>query len=139
MKECLERTGEFPVGVRWVDVNLGEDVHPEYRSRVVAKELFSMALSEGLGYGMNWKMKLDFIDVKRAFFKQRLEGIFSSSCHRKIGRKGCVASCANLCASRVTQPGSGRWRIQIKVYERSWIWAMRVQPRACLSNKELME
>ncbi len=28
-----------PIGVRWVDVNEGNKIHPEYRSRLVAKEI----------------------------------------------------------------------------------------------------
>ena len=71
LKECWERTGKDPIGVRWVDVNKGDNVHPEYRSRLVAKEikankredlfaatppleaqkiLLSMAVTEGIGY-----------------------------------------------------------------------------------------
>ena len=72
--------------------NKGDSLNPEYRSRLVAKEikkdkredlfaatppleakklLFSMALTEGIGYCKNNRingMKLNFIDVKRAYF-----------------------------------------------------------------------
>ena len=27
-----------PIGIRWVDINKGDHVHPEYRSRIVAQE-----------------------------------------------------------------------------------------------------
>ena len=37
--ECYERTGKAPIGTRWVDVNKGDSVHPEYRSRLVAQEI----------------------------------------------------------------------------------------------------
>ena len=71
IKECMDRTGKKPLKIRWVDVNKGDDVTPEYRSRLVAKEikidkrfdlfaatppleakklLFSMAVTEGIGY-----------------------------------------------------------------------------------------
>merc|ERR1712001_130058 len=33
-----ERTGRAPVKVRWVDVNKGDEQHPDYRSRLVAME-----------------------------------------------------------------------------------------------------
>merc|ERR1712015_131224 len=90
--ECYERTGKAPIGTRWVDVNKGDSVHPEYRSRLVAQEintnkredlfaatpsleakkmLMSMAVTEGIGSkaGNEHKgMKLDFIDVRRAYF-----------------------------------------------------------------------
>ncbi len=76
--------------VRWVDVNKGDDIHPEVRSRLVAKEigkgnnmglfaatppieaktvLFSAAFTEGIGFEMGtWETELDFIDVRRAYF-----------------------------------------------------------------------
>ena len=34
-----DETGKAPIGVRWVDINKGDKVHPEYRSRLVAKEI----------------------------------------------------------------------------------------------------
>ena len=82
-------TGKAPVGTRWIDVNKGDQDHPDYRSRIVAQEikrdknqelfagtppleakklLFSMAVSEGIGFGKGWHCKLDFIDVRRAYF-----------------------------------------------------------------------
>ena len=39
IQECLQRTGRKPIGVRWVDINKGDEVKPKYRSRLVAKEL----------------------------------------------------------------------------------------------------
>ena len=39
IKECLEVTGKRPMPIRWVDTNKGDDEHPEYRSRIVAKDL----------------------------------------------------------------------------------------------------
>ncbi len=37
--ECWEQTGKAPIGVRWVDINKGDEINPEYRSRLVAKEI----------------------------------------------------------------------------------------------------
>ena len=39
IEECWRETGKKPIGVRWVDINKGDDVNPEYRSRLVAKEI----------------------------------------------------------------------------------------------------
>ena len=39
VRQCWERTGKASVGVRWVDINKGDDVNPAYRSRLVAKEI----------------------------------------------------------------------------------------------------
>ena len=91
-QEEAQEAGCKPVPTRWVDINKGDDINPEYRSRLVAKEikvsknedlfaaappleakkaLFALAVTEGIGYrrGNHKKgMKLDFIDVKRAYF-----------------------------------------------------------------------
>ena len=39
IKEGLEVTGKKPMPIRWVDTNKGDDENPEYRSRIVAKDL----------------------------------------------------------------------------------------------------
>ena len=89
---CYERTGKKPVGVRWVITNEGDDITPNVRARLVAKEikadsrldmfaatppleakklLLSMACTEGIGFKAGQSesgMKLDFIDVRRAYF-----------------------------------------------------------------------
>ena len=36
VRECLEKTGKKPIGVKWVDINKGDEERPEYRSRLVA-------------------------------------------------------------------------------------------------------
>ena len=38
-EECWKEPGTAPIGTRWVDVNKGDDDKPEYRSRLVAKEI----------------------------------------------------------------------------------------------------
>ena len=39
LTECWDKTGKGPIGIIWVDVNKGDKVHPEYRSRLVVKEI----------------------------------------------------------------------------------------------------
>ena len=92
VEHCWKETGQKPIGVRWIDCNKGDAVHPNFRSRLVAKEinkdsrihlfaatppleakkiLFSLALTEGCGYDRGNRgdgMKLDFIDVRKAYF-----------------------------------------------------------------------
>ena len=91
LQEALRVTGKKPIGVRWVDVNKGDEFNPEYRSRLVAKEikkyddldlfaatppweskklLLSLAVTKGFGWHDSKKTgyKLDFIDVRRAYF-----------------------------------------------------------------------
>ena len=36
---CLAKTGKKPIAVRWIDMNKGDDENPDYRSRLVGKEL----------------------------------------------------------------------------------------------------
>ena len=92
IEECKKATGKAPIPVRWIDINKGDTTTPEYRSRLVAKEikrdnrddlfaatpplealkiLIGMAVTEGIGYEKGKEdqgMKLEFIDIKRAFF-----------------------------------------------------------------------
>ena len=37
--EALARTGNAPITVRWIDTNKGDDDAPNYRSRLVAREI----------------------------------------------------------------------------------------------------
>jgi hypothetical protein len=92
IQKCWDATGKGPIGVRWVDINKGDKINPEYRSRLVAKEiklyktldffaatppleakkmLFSLAVTSGIGFKKGRQqegMKVDFIDVRRAYF-----------------------------------------------------------------------
>ena len=38
LAEAWQATGKGPIAVRWVDINKGDSEHPNYRSRLVAKE-----------------------------------------------------------------------------------------------------
>ena len=35
---CWSKTGKAPIAVRWIDINKGDEQHPNYRSRLVATE-----------------------------------------------------------------------------------------------------
>ena len=37
--ECKLNTGKAPIAVRWIDINKGDSKEPNYRSRLVAKEI----------------------------------------------------------------------------------------------------
>ena len=37
--ECVARTGKRPIGSKWIDINKGDEKEPNYRSRLVAKEI----------------------------------------------------------------------------------------------------
>ena len=36
---CFEKTGQKPISLRWVDTNKGDDERPDYRSRLVVREI----------------------------------------------------------------------------------------------------
>ena len=108
VSRCWEETGKAPIGVRWVDINKGDENEPDYRSRLVAQEikwdkredlfaatppleakkmLLSWAVTEGIGYEKGKEsqgMKIDFIDVRRAYF------------HAKARRKVFVLSLIHI-------------------------------------------
>ncbi len=82
LEECWRVTGKAPVGVRWVGTNMGGKGKPEYRYRLVAKEikrdkredLFAATLPPEAKkvllslFASMPEMCLDFIDVVRAYF-----------------------------------------------------------------------
>ena len=39
VSECHKRTGKAPISVRWIDINGGDEEKPNYRSRLVAREI----------------------------------------------------------------------------------------------------
>ena len=39
IEECYAKTGRAPISLRWIDTNKGDDDHPNYRSRLVAREI----------------------------------------------------------------------------------------------------
>ena len=96
------RTGRPPISVRWVDVNKGDEQNPNYRSRLVARQLkahdrsgetyfapapplealrtvLSMAMTSMGEHKPLWdplspqRTQLSFIDVKRAYFNARID------------------------------------------------------------------
>ena len=38
-QECWDTTGKGPIGTRWIDVDKGDKINPDYRSRLVAQEI----------------------------------------------------------------------------------------------------
>ena len=95
IKECWGNTGRKPIGTGWVDVNKGDEVREELRSRLVAKEikkdiredlfsatpplegkkiLVSAETTEGRGVEKGKRLrgkKVDFIDIRRAYFQAK--------------------------------------------------------------------
>ena len=37
--ECVAVTGRQPIGSKWIEMNMGDESEPYYRSRLVAKEI----------------------------------------------------------------------------------------------------
>ena len=95
-------TGRNPISVRWVDVNKGDDLEPNYRSRLVARQMKALdrsgssyfapappleALRTVLSLAMTrcgdhqpvWdpasprRMQISFVDIKRAYFNAKVD------------------------------------------------------------------
>ena len=91
IEDCWRDTGKPPIRVKWLHVNKGDDLHREYRSRLVAQEiktdkredlfaatppleakkwLMSLVVTKGIGYQKTPEdgMCFEFIDISCAFF-----------------------------------------------------------------------
>ena len=94
--EALAKTGKSPISVRWIDTNKGDDDSPNYRSRLVAREIrkrgenpifaptppleslrtvISLAASDVRGMPRHvrapnsmHRTQVSFIDISRAYF-----------------------------------------------------------------------
>ena len=53
--QCWDKTGKAPIGVRWVDINRRDKIHPEYRSRLVAKEIRTDKREDLFAATPHWK------------------------------------------------------------------------------------
>ncbi len=96
------RSGRSPISVRWVDVNKGDEQNPNYRSRLVARQLkahdhsgntyfapapplealrtvISLAMTRIGDHRPDWnpasptRTQLSFIDVSRAYFNAKID------------------------------------------------------------------
>ena len=111
ISEAMRVTGKQPIGCRWIDINKGDEENPEYRSRLVAKEikrsasdemfaatppleakkmLFSMAMTRfanGRASNFSGTQKLLFIDVRRAYFYAPSRRPVFVALHRRTRKK----------------------------------------------------
>ncbi len=96
------KSGRPPISVRWVDVNKGDDMHPNYRSRLVARQIkaldqsgqsffapapplealrtvLSLAATSIGKHRPNWdpespkRTQISLVDVKRAYFNAEVD------------------------------------------------------------------
>jgi hypothetical protein len=81
--QCLSRTGKNPITVRWVDINKGDALNPNYRSRLTAREIKKNARPDlfaatppiealkcvlSIATSGSRSQKIMINDVKRAYF-----------------------------------------------------------------------
>jgi hypothetical protein len=95
-------TGRAPISVRWVDVNKGDDLNVNYRSRLVARQLeatdtsgksyfapapplealrtvISMAMTRAGDHQPDWspssktREQISLVDIKRAYFNAQID------------------------------------------------------------------
>ena len=98
--EAFQHTGKPPITVKWVDVNKGDDQEPNYRSRLVAREIrkkwedsifaptpplealraiLSATATKGTWSNRQWhatpeseeRLQISLIDISRAYFNAR--------------------------------------------------------------------
>ena len=98
--EAFERMGKAPITTKWVDVNKGDDEEPNYRSRLVAREIrkkwedsifaptpplealrsiLSATATQGTWTQEQWnagptsnrRLQVSLIDISRAYFNAR--------------------------------------------------------------------
>ncbi len=95
-------SGKNPISVRWVDVNKGDELHPKYRSRLVARQMkahdlsgqsyfapapplealrtvISLAMTEVGKHKPDWnprsptRTQISMVDVTRAYFNAKID------------------------------------------------------------------
>ena len=95
-------SGKNPISVRWVDVNKGDELHPKYRSRLVARQMkahdmsgqsyfapapplealrtvISLAMTEVGQHKPDWnprsptRTQISMVDVTRAYFNAKID------------------------------------------------------------------
>ena len=100
--QARAKSGRGPISVRWVDVNKGDDMVPNYRSRLVARQLkahdvsgqnyfapapplealrtvLSMAMTRVGSHRPDWdpasptRTQISMVDVKRAYFNATID------------------------------------------------------------------
>ena len=133
---AYERTGKKPIAVRWVDVNKGDEVSPEIRCRLVAKEindhkrmdlfaatpplealklLMSLACTEKIGYQAGHRdegMKLDFIDVKKAYYSANARRELYIELPEGDREPGMVGNATRLSQAQEMQHSAGSMSIR---------------------------
>ena len=136
IEESYRETGKGPVSTTWLDANKGDAVHPNIRSRFVAREiaherdsamfaatppleanklLYSLATTEGVGYNEGDReggMCLMFIDIKRASVL-RPGGQCTCNFHQRTMRKECAGDCLSRYTVLGMQPGTGKKSIRV--------------------------
>lgn len=90
VKDCWDKTGKAPIKTRWLDINKGDKVHKDLRSRLVAKDfnkgkrpdlfaatpplealklLIASWMTKAIGFDDNREGHvMDFIDIRGAYF-----------------------------------------------------------------------
>ena len=118
--------GHRPISVRWVDVNKGDDLTPNYRSRLVARQLkaadmsgksyfapapplealrtvICMAMTRAKNHIPDWnpesptRVQISLIDVKRAYFNASIDA-HAPATFVELPKEDpdCVDKCARL-------------------------------------------
>ena len=119
--KCWEETNRAPIGVRWVDINKGDSMSPNYRSRLVAMEFETDVRPEWYAatppseclkiilskMASNKSAKMLYADVSRAYFKHLLVGPYMLRSPQRTEKKE-TKTCAGDSGSACTGPETRR-------------------------------
>jgi len=158
VEECWKEIGKRPIGVRWIDCNKGDAVHPNFRSRLVAKEikkdsridlfaatppleakkiLFSLAVTEGYGFDRENRddgMKLDFIDIRKAYFNAPARRAVYVELPTEISEPG---TCGRLLKSLYgTRDAAQNWEVEYSRFMESIGFARGTSTPCAFYNQE---
>ena len=142
VSEALRRTGRPPITVRWVEVNKGDDLNPNVRSRLVAREIrlpgedaifaptpplesLRMVLSHAATQFPGEKKKVwdpespdrqmvYFMDISRAYFNAKVDENDPVFVELPPEAEAPAGSCAMCTTTHVWHPSCGR-RVAIRV------------------------
>ena len=128
---CWEETNRPPITLKWVDRNKGDDSHPNYRSRLVVREVkkASKSLAEFESFSAmppleslkvlcalmvskrtskrNRPYKMMLIDISRAHFYGESRGGFSVLFQKAVNKRELARSSNAQCTGRWMLPTSG--------------------------------
>jgi hypothetical protein len=148
--ECRRIMGRNPITVRWVDVNKGDDVNPNIRSRLVARQIrgpgeeatfaptppleklrtiISMAATDLPGRtccrdpDSEERMQVSAVDISRAYFNASTEGCPPTYVQLPAEHPDSARGMCGFLLKHMcgTQAAADGWQQEYAGYMRNWL------------------